>query len=304
MGRKSRKYDLIVGKVNEILNEYASRMTLRQIYYRLVAGQVIENKLSAYTSLSAMLVKARKRGDVDYRRIEDRVRRVDGGDGYFSDPHAYIRTIIRRMRRDAENYELNRTMWTTQPKYVEVWVEKDALSGVIYDAIRDYKLPLAVARGYSSFSFLMDAVERFGEHQDKTLKILYFGDFDPSGEDMVRDLRERLCGYAGFDIEIRKVALTPSLIQHYDLPPAPAKRSDTRSSGFVAEHGINSCVELDALPPDVLQDIVRSAVRREIDVNTWNETKRQAEQEAEQVMRLYADIESAIQSMDDESDDE
>jgi len=290
------RYEEIVAKTNEVLSEYTGKLTLRQIYYRLVAVLMIENKVSAYNQLSRMLVKARERGVVDYTRIEDRVRRVEGSDGVFDNPNEYFEAVIRSMERQINSYDANRTMWTSQPRYVEVWTEKDALAGVLVDITRLFKVPLCVARGYSSFTFVMDAVKRFKEADDdgKKLIILYFGDFDPSGEDMVRDLRDRITRYSGLDITIRKVALTQELIDEFQLPPAPMKESDTRRASFIAKYGDVGVVELDALPPDELRRIVIDAIENEVDMMIWEGDKQSTEEEAVQVKKKYKRIKELI----------
>jgi len=234
-------------------------MTLRQVFYRLVAAQIIENKQSKYKSLSRTLVLARQNGDIPWDWIEDRLRKPRPVP-MWNDLSDFSRAALRWYRRD---------VWNDQPAYIEVWLEKDALSGIFERVLYPYGVTLNVGRGYDSWSSIYEAVNRYGDGDHVT--ILHFGDFDPSGEDMVRSLGQRL---AFFDCwpTIDKIAVTWPQIQHYNLPPNPAKYTDSRTPAFVAYHGDN-CVELDALPPDVLAHIIKVNVKARMDLDMLAETK-------------------------------
>jgi len=166
---------------------------------------------------------------------------------------AFADTARRAYRRD---------VWETQPCYIEAWLEKDALSGIFEDVLDPYGVTLNIGRGYDGWDSIRNAAERFGDGKGKV--ILYFGDFDPSGEDMLCSLRERL-GFFGCEPEIVKCALTGDDIVRYELPPDPAKRTDTRSKRFIEKHGDLS-VELDALPVDVLRDRLVGEVESRMDL--------------------------------------
>lgn len=149
-------------------------MTLRQCYYQLVSRQVIENNRSAYQSLSKALVSARLEGIIPWEHIEDRLRRprhvsMWGGLTDFAE------TAAAAYRRD---------VWADKPIYIETWLEKDALSGIFEDALESYGVTLNVGRGFDGWDFINNAALRFGA-QGKPVAVIYFGDFDPSGEDMV-----------------------------------------------------------------------------------------------------------------------
>lgn len=234
-------------------------MTLRQIFYRLVATQVIENTQNRYKSLSRMLVKARQEGMIPWNWIEDRLRRPRPV-AMWSGLDAFADTALEWYRRD---------VWDEQPHFIEAWLEKDALSGIFERAIRPYGVTLNVGRGYDSWSAIYMASQRYGDGERAT--VLYFGDFDPSGEDMVRSLKERL-GFFGCWPIIDKIALTLKDIERYDLPPDPTKVTDSRRDKFVARYGDVS-VELDALPPDVLIERVTEAVEAEMDMEALEQTK-------------------------------
>jgi len=292
-GDTKLRYAPIVEWVNEVLAEFGDlSLTLRQVYYQLVARQYIPNTPQAYKTLSRMLVRARERGDVDYRRIEDRVRSVNGGEGVHlqvPDPAELVETRIRWLREAADDYHV--PTWYGQPHYVEVWVEKDALSKVVASAANPLGVSVAVARGYSSFTFVMDAVERFqaAVAVDRTPLILYFGDFDPSGEDMVRDLTDRIERYGDVAVDVRKVALTPEQIRKYQLPPAPTKKTDARAAVFIERHG-DACVELDALDPYVLRDLVSSAIHQLYDPVIASKAEEVEEEGRKKVMEILEEM--------------
>jgi hypothetical protein len=247
-------------------------MTVRQVYYQLVSRQVIKNNRGSYLAVSNALVDARREGFIPWEWVEDRLRRprcVSMWDGLAD----FAETAQRAYRRN---------VWKTQPLYFEVWLEKDALSGIFEDILEGYGVTLNVGRGYDSWTSIYNAACRFGDGAGKT--ILYFGDFDPSGEDMVRSLRERL-SFFGCKPEIVKCALTAEDIQRYSLPPDFAKQTDTRARGFIAKHGDVS-VELDALPATVLRERLEKEVSSRMDLEALGRVKELEETERIQLVKL------------------
>ena len=242
----------LLGKILSVVEDYGKqgyRLTLRQLYYQLVANAIFANVQKNYAKLSDLLGEARMCGLVDWDVIEDRIR-IPKFPNEFANLLEGIDTLI-------DAYRLNR--WEGQDNYIEVWVEKDALSGVLLPITQRYHVRLLVNRGYSSISAIHDAALRFLEEQEeKNCFILYFGDHDPSGEDMVRDIYSRLNEF-GCNIEVMKIALTIEQIQEYDPPPNPAKMSDPRSRDYIEKHGEESW-ELDALPPKVLNDLLVNSI--------------------------------------------
>src|SRR5260221_10176393 len=248
------KTQRIIDEAAAILDEYRP-MTVRQVYYQLVSRQVVENHRGAYQGVSDALVAARREGTIPWEWIEERLRQPRGlGDGWRSVEH-YLDAHI-----DAPGAWYSAAIWPTQPRYVEAWLEKDALSGIFADAPNDYNVGLNVGRGYDGWSSIHNAAERFREVPQEASCILYFGDFDPSGEDMVRSLGERLADQ-GAAPDIVKVALTLEDIERYQLPPNFTKPTDSRAAAHVARFGDLS-VELDALPPDVLRGRIVEAIER------------------------------------------
>jgi hypothetical protein len=272
--RRQKTINIVNGAI-DALSEY-SPMTVRQIYYQLVAKHIIENKRSQYQAVSVALRDARKYGEIPWECIEDRLRRPRTV-SMWSGLEEFAVTAVKAYRRD---------VWEYQDHLVEVWLEKDALSGLFEDVLRPYGVTLNVGRGYDGWASIHNAAMRYlawdnrdviPDRQDGKgstqggVTILYFGDFDPSGRDMVRSLRERI-GFFGTYPTIEICALRESDISEYNLPPDFAKRTDSRAASFIAEHG-DVAVELDALPIPVLTDRLEVEVRLRLDIASLDAVK-------------------------------
>jgi hypothetical protein len=239
----------------EVLSE-GNPMTVRQVYYQLVAKHVIKNTRSRYQAVSNALRDARKEGLIPWEWIEDRMRKPRQVT-MWDDLPEFISAVRRSYRRD---------VWGYQPHYLEAWLEKDALSGIFEDVLEGYGVTLNVGRGFDGWDSIKNAAARFGSGSDShDAAILYFGDFDPSGEAMVHSLRERLA-FFGCEPELIKCALTFEDISRYQLPPDFTKASDTRSKAFVEQWG-DVAVELDALPIDVLRERLVREVEAHMDLD-------------------------------------
>ena len=249
-------------------------MTVRQIYYQLVSGQVIENNRSQYQAVSNALVFARKQGIVPWEWIEDRLRRPRTV-SMWNDLSDFARTARNAYRRD---------VWNSQEHYIESWLEKDALSGIFEEILDEYGVTLNVGRGYDGWDSIRNAARRFGDGSQVT--VLYFGDFDPSGEDMVRSLKERL-GFFHCYPEITKCSLTAKDVTVYNLPPDFTKATDTRRKAFVDKYGDVS-VELDALPIDALTERLRSEIEKRIDMKVLRKVRTQESRERKKLAVLLA----------------
>lgn len=253
---------------NEIINTYMVqrlRLTLRQLYYQLVSRNIIPNREQSYKSLGNLMKDARLAGLVDWDAIEDRGR-IPREPTEFDNLADLVDSAIRW-------YRLPR--WEGQDHYIELWVEKDALSGVLAPLVSEYHVTLMVNKGYSSVSAMYESAQRrFSMNSDKECVLLYLGDHDPSGEDMVRDVRARLNLLACDDTEIKveKIALNWDQVQAWQLPPNPAKKSDSRYKAYIAKYG-TECWEVDALPPDDLQELVRGAIGGHLDEGLMAEVK-------------------------------
>jgi hypothetical protein len=226
----------------EIVHEYDDRITLRQLYYRLVADGTLENRDSSYKALSRETAKARREGA--FPSLVDRTRRVVRQTSFESPETAldWLRSIYRRPRTEGQGWN------------VYLGVEKDALAGLLEGWFYELGVGIVAVRGYSSES-LCESIAGEVEADGRPAVMLYAGDFDPTGEDIPRDLADRLDG-----VDVERIALTAEQVQWFGLPPAPGKRSDSRSARFELAHGRLVQVELDALPPDELRALYADAL--------------------------------------------
>lgn len=262
--------------------ETANPMTLRQVHYRIVAraDTTYTNTPGDYKQLSKWLVQDRLSGAIPWEWIEDRTRKPRSVD-MWGDLEEFIRAVRRSYRRD---------VWADQPDYLEVFVEKDALSAIFEGVLRPYGVTLNVGRGYSSWSSIKSAADRF----DEGGTILYFGDFDPSGEDMVRALEASLANpdlpNGGSFPEVVKCALTFDDIETYSLPPDFTKTTDSRAAAFVEKHG-DVAVELDALPVTELRDRIVREVEARMDSAALRRTRRAQREERRRLDELLDGLE-------------
>lgn len=255
-----------IERANQIIAEYDAmnlRLTLRQLYYQFVTKNWLTNTERSYKNLGTAISDGRLAGLIDWDAIEDRVR-VPRRQSEWDDLRALVDSALWA-------YRLPR--WAGQKFYLELWVEKDALAGVLEPIASEYHVTLMVNRGYSSQSAMYGASKRFLEQieANKEPVLLYLGDHDPSGEDMVRDVRDRLYLF-GATVEVKKVALTMEQVEQYEPPPNPAKLSDSRAAKYVDQHGDESW-EVDALPPNVLTDLIRNEIRGYVDLQKMQAVK-------------------------------
>lgn len=220
-----------------IVESYDTGVTLRQLFYRLVSMELIPNKQTAYNSLSSRTAKARREGW--FPSLVDRGRDIQRYQT-FGNP-----TDARRWL--ASIYRLDRTIG--QKTTVFIGVEKNGLLNLLTNWFGDFGVSVIALGGYSSQTFC-DDITADVERQGRPAVLIYGGDFDPSGEDILRDFIDRTDCWA----RTHRVALNPAQIEEFNLPPLPGKASDSRAAGFVRRHGELIQVELDALPPDVLRD--------------------------------------------------
>ena len=264
------KYKETIPIVNEIISQYDFKLTVRQIYYRLISDPYLlfENTRSRYTQFDKMLVKARERGEVDYTRIEDKTRTAVGGDYGSNNPQEFLRSEIDYLKNCWQDYKIE--IWKNQDYKIEVWLEKDALSNLIYQVAKNFRVLVFPTIGNTSYTKVMEGIERLEEYDDKQRIILHLTDHDPSGLDMTRDLERRLSAYGGDSIQIKRIGLTYEQIEKFNLRSNPVKKSDTKAKNYISQFG-SDCWELDALPPLELQNLVVEAIKEYIDFDTWND---------------------------------
>ena len=228
--------------------------SVRQVFYQCVVRGLAEKSELAYEKVQRALVRLRREGRIAYRAIADGTR-WQIRPTTFSSLESALRSTARTYRR---------TLWDDSPDYVELWLEKDALAGVVHPVINAYDVPLMVARGFSSLSFLASSAEDM-EACGKSVFVYHLGDHDPSGRAAGDHIERTLRDLApSADIHFERLAVTVGQIREFDLPTRPTKHSDSRAAKFEAEFGSGS-VELDAIHPDTLRTIVRDAIERHVD---------------------------------------
>lgn len=238
---------------NQIISEYQAQgfvLTLRQLYYQLVSREYIENNVQSYKKVGSTVNDARLAGLIDWEAIEDRGRNLEHN-SHWTSPDNIIGAAAR-------GYAIDH--WQGQLYRPEVWIEKDALTGVIADICGELDVAYFACRGYNSQSEQWRAAKRFEEYdrRGQIPVLLHLGDHDSSGIDMTRDNRERLEMFMG-GVSVVRLALSIEQVAQYNLPPNPAKESDTRFAAYAAVYGDESW-ELDALQPTVIVELIRAAV--------------------------------------------
>lgn len=232
-------------------------MTVRQLFYQATVRELVPKTEAGYKQVAIDTAIMRRAGELPYEWLADHTR-------WQRKPTTY-RSPQEALRRIALLYRKN--LWDDADAYVEIWLEKDALAGVIVDVTDPYDIPLMVARGYSSLSFLHASATYIG-NLDVPAYLYHLGDFDPSGVNAAEVIERRIREMApDADIHFQRIAVTMQQIAEWNLPTRPTKQSDTRAAKF----GSKISVELDAIPPNTLRKIVQDVIdshmpRREFEV--------------------------------------
>lgn len=259
----------LVKTVNEILEEYRKqnfRLSLRQLYYQLVARDIVPNTVQSYKRIGGIVSDARQAGMVDWEMIEDRGRETVAV-AHWRNPAEIIRSAAHQFRIDK---------WENQSHHVEVMVEKDALSGVLEPVCSELDIPITANKGYSSSSTMYAIGQRLAKLSEdgKEITVIYLGDHDPSGIDMTRDVEERLTMYSELEtkeIQVIRLALNMPQIEEWGPPENPAKQTDSRFEAYSVKYG-NSSWELDAVEPRQLAGLVRGIVLQRRDDDRWTDS--------------------------------
>lgn len=266
----------MINYANAIIADMKSQgyvLTLRQLYYRMVDAKYLLNKQENYDRLGYIVDEARKCGLIDWDAIEDRTRFLRRIPNYRSPSH-FLSRVIDQYAED---------LWRDQEYYVEQWIEKDALIGVVERPCNEWRVPHFACRGYPSSSELYVAAKRLRRQLDKgkRVKVFYLGDHDPSGIDMTRSNEELLQTFGrSLGIEVVRIGLNMEQIAEYDLVPDPAKQTDSRFAEYSERFDTDESWELDALTPAVIDGLIRSAIESVIDADDF-----QAKADEEQVNR-------------------
>jgi hypothetical protein len=229
-------------------------VSVRGLYYRAEVEKVpgIDKTDAGYDKVQSQVLKLRRQGRLDYDHISDATR-------WMRKPRSF-NSIKSALQDTARTYR--KQLWTGNNAYVEVWLEKDALAGVIYPITGLYDVPLMVTRGFSSETFAYEAVaSRAGK--PGTCYIYYLGDFDRAGRDAARSLHEKLARFGRefkVDFVFEELAVTLEQIREWNLPTRPPKRLSGADKAWPHDF---AC-ELDAVPPDDMRALVEAAINRHL----------------------------------------
>jgi hypothetical protein len=253
----------------EIVKEYeAGILTIRGLHYRLVA-RGMTNTVNHYKRVVNAMIEARWAGVIDFTAFSDNDREIIGRTKYEDvDLETKVRDAKWQVKAWMTSYYRNK--WEGQYYYPEVFIEKKALQGVFESVTNRHGVALGACKGYPSLTFLRDTYDRMQAAVDDGRHpiILYFGDYDPSGEDIPRSIYENLLRM-GVEVEVRRIALMEAQVVAMKLPPAPIKEGDSRSAAW---EGLGQ-VELDAIDPKVLQRMVNDAIESVFDQDTYDEVQ-------------------------------
>jgi hypothetical protein len=233
-----------------------------------VSQLLINNNLKEYRRVVRIVKRGRLAGLISFDKVVDDTREARKTPSWTN-----IKKIM-----DAAVKQYRSDWWADQPYYVEVWLEKRALQRIFYPITNAYDVHLCVGGGYQSWSEVWEARDRFESRGDKKKIILYFGDLDPSGKDMPRDIKARF-DTLGIDLHVEEVALIKNDVIQYNLPRNPAKKSDSRKDWYIRKYDIDYGVELDALPPYVLREKIEEAILGFCDLNKLLEKIRKDKEE-------------------------
>ncbi len=282
----------LIELVNQVVDEYSAQgyeLTLRQVYYQLVARGYIPNNERSYKNVGSLINDGRLAGLIDWHSVTDRTRNLRS-ESHWDTPADVIASA---------RYSYNLDKWKGQPNYVEVWVEKDALVDIVGQACSPLDTPYFSCRGYTSQSEMWSAAQRFiRQKQRKKRIIIHLGDHDPSGIDMTRDIQERLEMF-GADVFVKRVALTMNQIQTYNPPPNPAKITDSRASKYIDQFGDESW-ELDALEPKVITDLIKKQVTMYRDDAIYRAVCDKESREKEELKMLEHNYDKAVAYLESE----
>lgn len=276
---RRRRSQAQIAEIRKAIYDFASdptvdAMTVRQLFYRLVSSGLIEKTEPEYKQTVVRLcTQMRLDGELPWRWIADNSRwmrkpRTYSGLGDFLDTAASA---------------YRRALWEQGEEYIEVWLEKEALSGVIFPVTAEWDVPLMVTRGYPSLTFLHEAAEELGE-RDQWKTIYYLGDWDPSGLDIARNVEERLDEFDASIDRFERLAVTAEQIATWELPTRPTKRTDSRAAQFAG-----ASVEVDAIEPAALVSLVRDAILGHVDQEAYAKLRAVEESERSVLRRIGLD---------------
>jgi hypothetical protein len=299
---KPREYHQILRKrIIEILNEYSEPMTVRQMFYQLVGrfSEYPNNHRFYEKQLNYNAERARKAGDIPFDSFIDPTRQLIKNNSW------------KKLQEFIDDVPIfyNKDKWKNQKIYLEVWLEKDTLLGIFEDICEEYDVPLLSGHGQFSLSCLNEASKRYNSNSGTGIKpadckdiwevvekckkrfhILYFGDYDPEGEDIPRNCKQRLKDFFGINAFFDRIALNEEDIEKYNLPPKMSEKQSSLREKFESEHDIKGVVELDALPPNVLRDLAKKNIVANLNRAQFNRDLENEKKNQKKLFKIFSKI--------------
>jgi len=253
--RFAAKTALVIDQANEIMRDYDS-ITLRGLYYQFVARDYLENTIRNYKKLGDIIRNARMAGKISWDLMTDRTRSLYGYN---------TNTDIGEAFRYA-SYSYKEDLHIDQENYIEVWCEKDALTGTIQTPCNERRINYFPTKGYPSISALKEAADRFQNqiNEGKNVIVLYLSDLDPEGIAMPQTVQQTF-NTMGVDVDIERIGLTLEQVRRYNPPSSVAKATSSRLQDYIDEIGTSEVWELDALSQDVTRGLISSRLDELID---------------------------------------
>ena len=277
-GRRATKAEVAARRASLLAIVEAMRpMTVRQVFYQATVRGLVEKSEAGYDKVNGDLCVMRRAGEMPYEWLVDNTRQVHK-------PWTF-NSVGEALADAAANYR--KSLWSDAECRVQIWIEKDALSGVVSPVTEEYDVPLRPARGYSSLTFLHDAALDIAELGSIPVHIYHFGDYDPSGVNAAECIEDDLREMApDAQISFERVAVTEDQIRRWNLPTRPTKQSDTRARRFNSERS----VELDAIPPNDLRDLVREVIEYHMPRRELLALLREERRERSQIERMVRSL--------------
>jgi hypothetical protein len=266
----------LLSAIQTIIDGEEYPITVRHLFYRLVSLRIIPKTENAYHALVRHLSRWRRSGEVPWEAFADSTRWHIRNQTFNGTTDA--------LQRCKETYR--RDMWATQPHYVELWLEKDAIASIVVDVADQFGVPIFVCRGFASLSSLHGAAQTFrgAKFTGKRVTILHLGDYDPSGHAAANAIEDTLTEDFGCNIDFERLAILPGQIDRLHLPTRPTKQSDSRAKNWDGDE----CVELDAMPPAEMCALVEDAITDLIDPFEWEQMQKIETEERESLQKICA----------------
>jgi len=277
---------VLIENANAIIAEYTEQgyeLTLRQLYYQFVARDLIPNTMKSYKNLGSVINDGRLAGMIDWLAIVDRTRNLVSN-SHWTSPAEIVETCAKQFQIDK---------WEGQRYRPEVWIEKDALIGVIENVCQRNDVAYFSCRGYTSQSELWAAGQRLLKYYKagQIPVVIHLGDHDPSGIDMSRDILDRLVMFTEKTVYVERIALNMDQVRQYGPPPNPAKITDSRAKQYIKKFGHESW-ELDALEPKVLDKLISDKIKEYRNTKQWGVKRKEEEAHCARLQEIADELEN------------